>query len=145
MTYKHTVRACFVGCVVQAIINNFVPLLFTTFLRQDLATKTVIFFVSFSFASAVVCWTNMRNDKSAQMQTAAKKDFCPKNSPWGKSGFARDCTSHSAICSFSSRTASVSFGRFPECQRRAVCSGRQQGDCYPKAPKQFAPKRLHFL
>ena len=34
MTYKHTVRACFVGYIVQAIINNFVPLLFTTFLSE---------------------------------------------------------------------------------------------------------------
>ncbi len=30
-TYKHTMTACFVGYVVQAIVNNFVPLLFLTF------------------------------------------------------------------------------------------------------------------
>lgn len=29
--YKPTIRACFVGYVVQAIVNNFVPLLFLTF------------------------------------------------------------------------------------------------------------------
>ncbi len=31
MTYKHTIYACFTGYVVQAIVNNFVPLLFLTF------------------------------------------------------------------------------------------------------------------
>ncbi|MBQ3182511.1 MAG: MFS transporter, partial [Clostridia bacterium] len=31
LTYKHTVTACFIGYIVQAIINNFVPLLFLTF------------------------------------------------------------------------------------------------------------------
>lgn len=30
-TYKHTITACFIGYIVQAIINNFVPLLFITF------------------------------------------------------------------------------------------------------------------
>lgn len=29
--YKHTIYACFIGYVVQAIVNNFVPLLFLTF------------------------------------------------------------------------------------------------------------------
>lgn len=29
--YKSTVNACFAGYVVQAIVNNFVPLLFLTF------------------------------------------------------------------------------------------------------------------
>lgn len=29
--YKHTIFACFVGYIVQAIVNNFVPLLFLTF------------------------------------------------------------------------------------------------------------------
>ena len=31
MTYKATVTACFTGFVVQAVVNNFVPLLFVTF------------------------------------------------------------------------------------------------------------------
>ncbi len=31
LTYKHTITACFIGYIVQAIINNFVPLLFLTF------------------------------------------------------------------------------------------------------------------
>ncbi len=33
-TYKHTVYACFIGYIVQAIINNFAPLLFLTFQSQ---------------------------------------------------------------------------------------------------------------
>lgn len=30
-TYKSTIRACFVGYIIQAIVNNFAPLLFLTF------------------------------------------------------------------------------------------------------------------
>lgn len=33
-SYRRTMRACFVGCIVQAIVNNFVPLLFLTFQRS---------------------------------------------------------------------------------------------------------------
>lgn len=32
--YKSTLRACFIGYIVQAIVNNFVPLLFVTFENQ---------------------------------------------------------------------------------------------------------------
>ncbi len=34
LQYKHTMYACFVGYIVQAIVNNFVPLLFLTFQSQ---------------------------------------------------------------------------------------------------------------
>ncbi len=34
LTYKHTICACFIGYVVQAIINNFTPLLFLTFQEE---------------------------------------------------------------------------------------------------------------
>ncbi|MCD8103724.1 MAG: MFS transporter [Lachnospiraceae bacterium] len=34
MNYRHTVYACFIGYIVQAIINNFAPLLFLTFQSQ---------------------------------------------------------------------------------------------------------------
>jgi len=30
-SYTHTIYACYVGCIVQAIVNNFAPLLFLTF------------------------------------------------------------------------------------------------------------------
>ena len=32
--YRKTITACFVGYIVQAIVNNFVPLLFLTFHRN---------------------------------------------------------------------------------------------------------------
>ena len=31
LTYKHTIFSCFMGYIVQAVVNNFVPLLFITF------------------------------------------------------------------------------------------------------------------
>lgn len=34
MNYKNTMTACFVGYIVQAIVNNFVPLLFITFQQE---------------------------------------------------------------------------------------------------------------
>ena len=32
--YKRTIYACFIGYIVQAIVNNFVPLLFVTFQKS---------------------------------------------------------------------------------------------------------------
>lgn len=34
LTYKHTITACFIGYITQAIINNFTPLLFLTFEKE---------------------------------------------------------------------------------------------------------------
>ena len=34
MSYQKTIAACFVGYIIQAIVNNFVPLLFLTFHSQ---------------------------------------------------------------------------------------------------------------
>lgn len=49
-SYKPTIRACFVGYVVQAIINNFVPLLFTTFLTEfSLSLSRLSLLVTFNF------------------------------------------------------------------------------------------------
>ena len=31
LSYEHTIKACFIGYIVQAIVNNFAPLLFLTF------------------------------------------------------------------------------------------------------------------
>mgnify|MGYP000320360618 CR=1 FL=1 len=33
-SFKRTMYACFVGYIVQAIVNNFVPLLFVTFQKK---------------------------------------------------------------------------------------------------------------
>ena len=50
LTYKHTLTACFNGYIVQAIINNFIPLLFLTFNRTfDISLTKITFLVSFNF------------------------------------------------------------------------------------------------
>lgn len=49
-TYRHTMYACFTGYVVQAVINNFVPLLFLTF--QDsygISMTKITFLITFNF------------------------------------------------------------------------------------------------
>ena len=33
-SYEHTIYACYIGYITQAIVNNFVPLLFLTFVRE---------------------------------------------------------------------------------------------------------------
>ena len=49
-TYAHTVRGCFAGYVVQAIINNFAPLLFTTFRTEfALSLSRIALLVTFNF------------------------------------------------------------------------------------------------
>lgn len=46
MNYNQTIYACFIGYIVQAIVNNFAPLLFLTFQAQY-----TIFFSLFGFGS----------------------------------------------------------------------------------------------
>ena len=49
-TYKHTIYACFIGYVVQAIVNNFVPLLFLTFhSTYNIPLSQITFLVTFNF------------------------------------------------------------------------------------------------
>ncbi|MCD8217225.1 MAG: MFS transporter, partial [Clostridiales bacterium] len=50
LTYNHTITACFIGYIVQAIVNNFVPLLFLTF--QDtygISLSEITFLVTLNF------------------------------------------------------------------------------------------------
>lgn len=48
--YNKTVAACFVGYIVQAIVNNFVPLLFLTFQRTyDIPLSQITLLVTFNF------------------------------------------------------------------------------------------------
>lgn len=50
-SYKKTIRACFTGCVVQAITNNFAPLLFITFEKEygiPLSEITVLITLNFA-------------------------------------------------------------------------------------------------
>lgn len=51
LTYKHTVYACFIGYIVQAIVNNFAPLLFLTFQHTygiPLSQITMLVTINFS-------------------------------------------------------------------------------------------------
>ena len=50
LNYKATIIACFVGYIVQAIINNFVPLLFITFQNQfAIPLSRITLLVTFNF------------------------------------------------------------------------------------------------
>ena len=50
LTYKHTLFACFLGYIVQAIINNFIPLLFLTFQSSyGIPLSQITFLVTFNF------------------------------------------------------------------------------------------------
>ena len=50
LTYKHTIFACFLGYIVQAIINNFIPLLFLTFQSSyGIPLSQITFLVTFNF------------------------------------------------------------------------------------------------
>lgn len=48
--YRHTVYACFVGYIVQAVINNFAPLLFLTFQTSyNISLTKITMLVTFNF------------------------------------------------------------------------------------------------
>lgn len=48
--YQKTIYACFIGYVVQAIVNNFVPLLFLTFQKSfGIPLSQITFLVTFNF------------------------------------------------------------------------------------------------
>lgn len=50
ITYKHTIYACFVGYITQAIVNNFAPLLFLTFVSSyDIPLSKITLLVTFNF------------------------------------------------------------------------------------------------
>ena len=50
LTYKHTMVSCFVGYIVQAIVNNFVPLLFITFQSSyGIPLSQITLLVTFNF------------------------------------------------------------------------------------------------
>ena len=51
LTHKHTIRACFAGYGIQAIINNFIPLLFVFFGNQyNIGLSEIAFLITFNFA-----------------------------------------------------------------------------------------------
>ena len=48
--YNKTIRACFMSYIVQAIINNFVPLLFLTFEKEHgIPLSRIALLVTFNF------------------------------------------------------------------------------------------------
>ena len=50
LTYKHTLYACYIGYITQAIINNLTPLLFVTFQNRfdiSLSQIGILIFVNF--------------------------------------------------------------------------------------------------
>ncbi len=48
--YQHTMYACFIGYIVQAIINNFIPLLFLTFQSSyGISLSKITFLITFNF------------------------------------------------------------------------------------------------
>lgn len=54
-TYKHTMYACFTGYIVQAIINNFIPLLLLTFQSSyNIPISKITFLVTFNFGLQLI-------------------------------------------------------------------------------------------
>jgi MFS family permease len=48
--YNHTIFACFIGYIIQAIVNNFAPLLFLTFQREyGISLEKIALLISFNF------------------------------------------------------------------------------------------------
>lgn len=53
--YKKTMYACFIGYIVQAIVNNFVPLLFVTFQKTyDIPLSKITFLITINFVIQLV-------------------------------------------------------------------------------------------
>lgn len=49
-TYQHTIYSCFIGYIVQAVVNNFVPLLFLTFHRSyDIPLSQITLLITINF------------------------------------------------------------------------------------------------
>ena len=57
--YQKTIYACFIGYVVQAVVNNFVPLLFLTFEKTygiPLSKITAKPFTGCVYRNSIVCY-----------------------------------------------------------------------------------------
>lgn len=53
--YNHTIYACFTGYIVQAVVNNFVPLLFLTFQSSyGIPLSKITFLVTFNFGLQLI-------------------------------------------------------------------------------------------
>lgn len=55
MTYQSTIYACFIGYIVQAVVNNFVPLLFLTFHTQyNIPLSQITLLATINFAVQLI-------------------------------------------------------------------------------------------
>ena len=55
LTYKNTIVSCFVGYIVQAIVNNFVPLLFVTFQNTyGIPLSQITLLITFNFVVQIL-------------------------------------------------------------------------------------------
>ena len=55
LTYKHTLSACFIGYVTQAIVNNFAPLLFLTFQTEfSIGLDKITMLVTINFVTQLI-------------------------------------------------------------------------------------------
>lgn len=53
--YNHTLYACFTGYIIQAIVNNFAPLLFLTFQRTyDISLEKIALLITFNFGIQLI-------------------------------------------------------------------------------------------
>lgn len=53
--YNHTLYACFTGYIIQAIVNNFVPLLFLTFQREfGISLEKIALLITFNFGVQLI-------------------------------------------------------------------------------------------
>lgn len=59
--YNKTITACFVGYIVQAIVNNFVPLLFLFFQKNyHVPISQITLLVTFNFWNSIVGRSSFR-------------------------------------------------------------------------------------
>lgn len=55
LTYKHTLSACFIGYITQAIVNNFAPLLFLTFQTEfSIGLDKITMLVTINFVTQFI-------------------------------------------------------------------------------------------
>ena len=50
MTFQHTIYGCYIGYIVQAVVNNFIPLLFLTFQSTyQIPLTNITLLITFNF------------------------------------------------------------------------------------------------
>ena len=55
LTYKNTMVSCFIGYIVQAIVNNFIPLLFVTFQNTyGIPLAKITMLITFNFTVQIL-------------------------------------------------------------------------------------------